>query len=186
MGVVFYLYDVLIFVLMSYFFAFWIGVICASVIVKVLTIFSFIARLFRSYGIWFLVYLECVGSCLCLLLGSLLASKVTLVATTMELFGRSFLFVWCGVFGRRGIVDVLKTFSILCLISSFFLSEPYLTGSLCGETILFLFWIYLTVVIFVLDLLPLVYSLCAWWPSQGVSPTGTWIEPRVPPRCPLC
>ena len=38
-------FDVLIFVLMSYFFAFWIGVICASVIVKVLTIFSFIARL---------------------------------------------------------------------------------------------------------------------------------------------
>ena len=127
-----------------------------------LTIFSFIARLLRSYGIWVLVYLELVRSCLCLLLGSLLAGKVTLVAIAMELFGRSFLFVWCGVFGRRGIVDVLKTFSVLCLISSFFLSEPYLTGSLCGETILFLFWIYLTFVIFFLDLFTPVYSLCTW------------------------
>ena len=116
----------------------------------------------RSYGIWFLVYLECVESCLCLLLGSLLAGKVALVTTAMELFGRSFLFVWCGVFGRRGIVDALKTLSMLCLTSSFFLSEPYLTGSLCGETILFLFWIYLTFVIFVLDLFTPVYSLCAW------------------------
>ena len=50
----------------------------------------------------------------------------------------------------------------LCLTSSFFSSEPYLNGSLCGETILFLFWIYLNFVIFVLDLLPHVYSLCAW------------------------
>ena len=40
-----------------------------------------------------MVYLELVGSCLCLLLGSLLASKVALVAIAMELFGRSFLFV---------------------------------------------------------------------------------------------
>ena len=40
-----------------------------------------------------------------------------------------------------------------------FLSEPYLTGSLCGETILFLFWIYLTFVIFVLDCSPL-YTPC--------------------------
>ena len=86
-------FDVLIFVLMSYFFAFWIGVICASVIVKVLTIFSFIARLLRSYGICFLVYLELVGSCLCLLLGSLVAGKVVLVAIVMEIFGTSFLFV---------------------------------------------------------------------------------------------
>ena len=128
---------------------------------KVLNIFSFIARLLQSYGIWFSVYLELVGSCHCLLLGSLLASKVALVATAMELFGRPFLFVWCGVFGRRGIVDALKTLSVLCLTSSFFSSEPYLNGSLC-ETILFLFWIYLTFVIFVLDLLPHVYSLCAW------------------------
>ena len=74
-------------------FAFWIGVICASVIVKVLTMFSFIAQLLRSYGIWFLVYLELVGSCHCLLLGSLLVGKVILVAIVMEIFGRSFLFV---------------------------------------------------------------------------------------------
>ena len=104
---------------------------------KVLTIFSFIARLLRSYGIWFLVYLELAGSCLCLLLGSLLAGKVTLVASAMELFGRLFLLAWCGVFGRRGIIDALKTLSVLCPTSSFFFSEPYLTGSLCGETILF-------------------------------------------------
>ena len=129
---------------------------------KVLTIFSFIARLLRSYGIWFLVYLELVGPCLCLLLGSLLAGKVALVATAMELFGRSFLFVWCGVFGRRGIVDALKTLCVLCPTSSFFLSKPYLTSSLCGETILSLFWIYLTFVIFILDLFTPVYSLCAW------------------------
>ena len=143
-------------------FAFWIGVICASVTVKVLTIFSFIARLFRRYGIWCLVYLELVGSCLRLLLVSLLAGKVTLVASAMELFGRLFLLAWCGVSRRRGIIDALKTLSVLCPTSSLFFSEPYLTGSLCGETILFLFWIYLTFVIFVLDLFSLVYSMCAW------------------------
>ena len=131
---------------------------------KVLNIFSFIARLLQSYGIWFSVYLELVGSCHCLLLGSLLAGKVVLVAIVMEIFGRSFLFVWCGVFGRREIVDVLKTLSALCLISSFFFSEPYLTGSLCGETSLFLFWIYLTFVISILDLFTPVYFLCTWVP----------------------
>ena len=74
-------------------FAFWIGVICASVIVKVLTIFSFIALLLQSYGIRFLVYLELVGSCLCLLLGSLVAGKVVLATIVMEIFeGRSSLF----------------------------------------------------------------------------------------------
>ena len=40
-----------------------------------LTIYSFIAQLLRSYGIWFLVYLEFVGSCQCLLLGFLLSGK---------------------------------------------------------------------------------------------------------------
>ena len=59
-------------------------------------------------------------------------------------------------------IDALTTLSVLCPTSSFFFSEPYLTGSLCGETILFLFWIYLTFVIFVLDLFSHVYSLCAW------------------------
>ena len=144
-------------------FAFWIGVICASVIVKVLTMFSFIAQLLRSYGIWFLVYLELVRSCHCLLLGSLLAGKVVLIAIVMEIFGGSFLFVWYGVFGRREIVGVLQTLSVPCLISSFFFSEPYLTGSLCGETNLFLlFWIYLTFVIFIFDLFTPVYFLCTW------------------------
>ena len=51
--------------------------------------------------------------------------------------------------GMRGIIDALKTLSVLCPTSSFFFSEPYLNGSLCGETILFLFWIYLTFVIWV-------------------------------------
>ena len=131
--------------------------------VKVLTIYSFIARLLRSCGIWFLVCLEFVGSCQCLLLGFLLASKVVLVAIVMEIFGRPFLFVWCGVFERREIVGVLNTLSIPSLISSFYFSEPYLTGSLCGETNLFLlFWIYLTFVMFVFDLFTPVYSLCTW------------------------
>ena len=129
---------------------------------KVLTIFSFIARLHRRYGIWCLVYLELVGSCLRLLLVSLLASKVTLVASAIELFGRLFLLAWCGASRRRGIIDALKTLSVLYPTSSFSFSEPYLNGSLCGETILFLFWIYLTFVIFVLNLFSLVYSLCAW------------------------
>ena len=133
---------------------------------KVLTIFSFIAWLLQSCGIWFLVYLEFVGSCQCLLLGFLLVGKVVLVAIVMEIFGRSFLFVWCSVFGRREIVGVLKTLSVPCLISSFFFSKPYLTGSLCGETNLFLlFWIYLTFVIFVFDLFTPVYSMCTWWVS---------------------
>ena len=98
-----------------------------------------------------------------LLLGSLLAGKVVLVTIVMEIFERSFLFVWCGVFGRREIVGVLKTLSIPCLISSFFFFEPYLTGSLRGETNIFLlFWIYLTFVIFVFNLFTLVYFLCTW------------------------
>ena len=59
--------------------------------VIVLTIFSFIARLLQRFGIWCLVYLELVGSCLRLWLVSLLAGKVTLVASAMELFGRLFL-----------------------------------------------------------------------------------------------
>ena len=61
-------------------FAFWIDVICANVIVNLLTIFSFIARLLWSCGIWCLVYLEFIGLCLCLLLGFLLAGKVDLWA----------------------------------------------------------------------------------------------------------
>ena len=59
-------------------------------------------------------------------------------------------------------IDALKTLSVLSPTSSFSFSEPYLNGSLFGETILFLFWIFLNFVIFVLDLLSLVYSLCAW------------------------
>ena len=43
------------------------------------------------------------------------------------------------------------------------MNKHYLTGSLCGETNLFLlFWIYLAFVIFVFDLFTLVYFLCTW------------------------
>ena len=112
--------------------------------------------------IWCLVYLGLVGSCLRQWWNSLLAGKVILVVFVMELFGRLFLLAWCGASGRRGIIDALKSLSVLSPTSSFPFSEPYLNGSLFGETILFLFWIYLTFVIFVLDLLSLVYSLCAW------------------------
>ena len=97
------------------------------------------------------------------LLGFWLAGKVVLVAIVMEMFGWLFLIVWCGVFGRREIVVVLKTRSVPCLISSFFFLEPYLIGSLCGETILFfLFWIFLIFVMFVFDLFSLVYSWYTW------------------------
>ena len=126
-----------------------------------MTIYAFIARLLWSCGIWFLVYLEFVGLCQCLLLGYLLAGKVDLVAIVMEIYGRLFLIVWCGVFGRREIVGALKTMSVPCLISNFYSSEPYWTGSLCGETNLFLlFWIYLIFVMFVFDMFTPVYSLC--------------------------
>ena len=87
---------------------------------KLLTIYSFIVWLLWSCGIWFLVYLEFVGLCQCLLLSSLLASKVDLVTIIMEIYGLLFLIVWCGVFGSKEIAGVLKTMSILCLISSFF------------------------------------------------------------------
>ena len=128
-----------------------------------MTIYAFIAQLLWSCGIWFLVYLEFVGLCQCLLLGYLLSGKVDLVAIVMEIYGRLFLIVWCGVFGRREIVGALKTMSVPCLISNFYSSEPYWTGSLCGETNLFLlFWIYLIFVMFVFDMFTPVYSLCTW------------------------
>ena len=61
------------------------------------------------------------------------------------------------------IVGVLKTMSVLCLISSFFFSKPYWTSSQYGETIIFLpFWIFLIYVIFVFDLYTPVYFLCTW------------------------
>ena len=67
------------------------------------------------------------------------------------------------VVGRREIVGALKTLSVPCLTSSFYFSELYWTGSLCGGTILILlFWIYLIFVMFVLDLFTLVYPPCTW------------------------
>ena len=128
---------------------------------KLLTIYSFIVQLLWSCGTWFLVYLEFVGLCQCLLLSFLLAGKVDLVTIVMEIYGWLFLIVWCGVFGRKEIVGVLKTMSVLCLISSFYFSEPYWTGFQCGETNIFLqFWIYLIYVIFVFDMYTPIYSLC--------------------------
>ena len=120
--------------------------------------------------IWCLVYLGLVGSCLRQWWNSLLAGKVILVVFVMELFGRLFLLAWCGASGRRGIIDALKTLSVLSPTSSFSFSEPYLNGSRFGETIrfLFLFWIYLTFVIFVFDLFIPVYFLCTWVPLSFV------------------
>ena len=130
---------------------------------NLLTIFSFIAWLPWSCGIWCLVYLEFIGLCLCLLLGYLLAGKVNLVTIIMEIFGWLFLIVCCGAFGRREIVGALKTSNAPCLTSSSYFSELYWTSSLCGGTILFLlFWIYLIFVMFALDLFPPVYPLCTW------------------------
>ena len=134
------------------------GVICANVIVNLLTIFSSIARLLRSCGVWCLVCLEFIGLCPCLLSGFLLAGKVILVTTVMEISGWLFLIVCCGAFGRREIVGALKTSSTPCLTSSSYFLELYWTGSLCGGIILFLlFWIYLIFVMFALDLFPPVY-----------------------------
>ena len=111
---------------------------------KLLTIYSFIVWLLWNSEIWFLVYLEFVGFCQCQLLSFLHAGKVDLVAIVMDIYGLLFLIVWCGVFGKKEIVDVLKTVSILCLISSYYFLEPYWTGYQCGENNPFLqFWILL-------------------------------------------
>ena len=127
---------------------------------KLLTIYSFIVWLLWSYEIWFLVYLEFAQLCQCLLLSFLLVGKVDLVTIVMDIYGLLFLIVWCGVFGRKEIVSVLKTVIVLCLISSFYFSEPWF---MCGETNPFLqFWIYLVYVIFEFDMFALVYSLCTW------------------------
>ena len=56
---------------------------------------------------------------------------------------------------------LLHCLSVPCLTSSFYFSELYWIGSLCGGTILFLlFWIYLIFVMFIFDLFTPVYSLC--------------------------
>ena len=127
---------------------------------KPLTIYSFIVQLLWSCGIWFLVYLEFVGLCQCLLLSFLLAGKVVLVAIAMEIYGWLSLIVWCGVFRRKEIVGVLKTMSVLCLISSFLFSEPYWNGSQFGETIIFLLF---------LDFLDLC-NLCNWFVLPCILP----------------
>ena len=91
------------------------------------------------------------------------ASKVDLVAIVMDKYGLLFPIVWCGVFGRKEIVGVLKTVSILCLMSSYYFLEPYWIGYQCGENNPFIqFWIYLIYVIFVFDLYTTIYSLRTW------------------------
>ena len=130
-----------------------------------MTIYSFIVRLLWSCGIWFLVYLEFVGLCQCLLLSFLLASKVDLVTIAMEIYGWLFLIVWCGVFGRKEVVASRcfedNEHSMPDLKFLFF--RTFWTGSQCGETNLFLlFWIYLIYVIFVFDMYSLIYFLCTW------------------------
>ena len=47
----------------------------------------------------------------------------TLKLTLIDSF--TLCFVWFGVFGRKEIVGVLKTMSVLCLISSFYFLELY-------------------------------------------------------------
>ena len=128
-----------------------------------MTIYSFIVWLLWSSEIWFLVYLEFVRLCQCQLLSFLHASKVDLVTIVMDKYGLLFLIVWCGVFGRKEIVGVLKTVSILCLMSSYYFLEPYWIGYQCGENNPFIqFWIYLIYVIFVFDLYTTIYSLRTW------------------------
>ena len=130
---------------------------------NLLTISSFIARLLWSCGIWCLVYLEFIGLCLCLSLGYLLVGNVR--------FGHHcngdiwmvvpHCLLWC-IWKERN----SKCFEDIELpmsdISSYF-SELYWTSSLCGGIFLFLlFWIFLTFVMFVLDLFTPVYSPCTW------------------------
>ena len=89
---------------------------CNCNCVYVLTIFSFIARLLWSCGIWCLVYLEFIGYAfvcrwtMCLL--------VDLVSIVMEIYGWLFLIVCCGASGWREIVGALKTSSAPCLTSA--------------------------------------------------------------------
>ena len=66
-----------------------------------LAIYSFIVLLLGIYGLWFWVYLELLGLCRTLFWGCYGVGKAALVIIEMVIFGPSFLFAYCGVFGGR-------------------------------------------------------------------------------------
>ena len=84
-----------------------------------LTIYSFIVLLLQIFGLWFWAFLEFHGLCRALFWGCFGVGKATLVVIEMVVFGPSFLIAYCGVFGGREIVDVLKILRDLFRTSSF-------------------------------------------------------------------
>ena len=95
------------------------GATCVREMVNRLTIYFFIVLWFRIYGLWFWAFLEFLGLCRTLFWGCYGVGKAALVVIEMVIFGPSFLIAYCGVFGGREIVDVLKILRNLFLTSSF-------------------------------------------------------------------
>ena len=78
-----------------------------------------------------------------------------------NLFGPSFLIAYCGVFGGRGIVDVLKILRDLFRTSSFsFLELSGIGCLLCKINLSLLLLTSWTLVISIFDFFSLVHSLC--------------------------
>ena len=102
----------------------WIGATCVREMVNRLTAFSFIVLLLRIFGLWFWAFLEFLGLCHAQFWGYYGVGKAAFVVTEMVVFGPSFLIAYCGVFGGRGIVDVLKILRDLFRTSSFSFLEP--------------------------------------------------------------
>ena len=71
--------------------------------------------------LWSMVlgFLEFLGLCHAQFWGYYGVGKAALVVIEMVVFGPSFLIAYCGVFGGRGIVDVLKILRDLFRTSSF-------------------------------------------------------------------
>ena len=88
-----------------------------------LTIYSFIVLLLQIFGLWFWAFLEFLGLCRALFWGCFGVGKAALVVIEMVVFGPSFLIAYCGVFGGREIVDVLKILRDLFQTSSFSVLE---------------------------------------------------------------